>query len=92
MLNSRAGKANQKCPGCNEITSCRHREFSAQTWSLLIEWQEVDEDAVGKPMCSECYRDLREVLIERVDQQEESVSQPVVQKERSVPGSVRKAG
>lgn len=95
MLNTRQGRPKQKCPGCNEELSCRYREFSPQTWSLLIHWQEVDESAVDQPMCAECYRDLREVLIERADQMQGAFQQPerqpVVKKSREIEERVRKA-
>lgn len=89
------------CPGCSEVVPCRHRDFSPQIWSLLIEWEEVEDTQVGKPMCADCYKDLREVLIERADELQEVTltssalvepALPVVQRERSdVPSNVRKA-
>ena len=54
------------CGNClNVEKKARFRDFNPQIWSLLVSWQEVDKSVVGQPLCETCYRDLREMLIDR---------------------------
>lgn len=54
----------------------RHRDFSAPTWQLLVAWQEIGSATIGHPLCDDCYRDIREVLIERSTEVEMAMRDP----------------
>lgn len=56
------------CPLCDEHARLRAREFSDQAMSALIAWGEIDAAGLGKPLCDDCYTELREVLIDRTDE------------------------
>ena len=58
-------KVCNQCSHCLSSAKSVQREISAQTWSALIFWNEVDSATVDKPLCSQCYRDIRDLLIER---------------------------
>lgn len=53
-----------KCPICELSKKVRHREFSAQAWSFLVVSGEIQADAVGDALCEDCYKDMREYLID----------------------------
>lgn len=91
MLENRNSRPDQHCPVCKEHVPCRHRDFSMEAWSLLIACQEVDETDFDKPMCSECYRDLREILIDREDQSSVDINHNIVHA-TDLQSAVRKAG
>lgn len=55
------------CPCCDEHMRLRTREFSDQAMSALIAWGEIDAKKIGLPLCDDCYEEMREVLIDRVD-------------------------
>lgn len=71
---SQSGRSEVACGHCLEESKCRHREFSPQIWSLLIYWKEVEKSAVNKPMCDECYSDIREMLIDRSAEMEKTLN------------------
>lgn len=49
----------------------RVRDFSPQAWAYLLHWEEIDSSVVGQPICSSCYSDLRELLIDRSSEMEQ---------------------
>ena len=57
----------QACPCCNTAQICRRRNFSDRIWNLLVLWKEVQNSNFDKVLCENCYNELREVLIDRVD-------------------------
>lgn len=66
----------QDCAQCGTETRCRRRDFSPQTWSVLLIWGEVEKKAVDQPICDECYNDLRDIMIDRADEVAEALAQP----------------
>lgn len=64
----------QRCENCTTESKCYHRNFSAQVWSLLLQWSEIHTNAVDQPICEPCYQDLREVLIDRADEMEKALT------------------
>ncbi len=71
MIESREHSSyRQKCGSCQRDQKCRHRHFSRPTVSFLVDSGEVEESAVYKPLCDECYREIREVLIDRAEELE----------------------
>ena len=65
-------EANQQigCAHCGAANKSRNREFSAQIWAVLHHWGEVDGSVVGRPICDSCYRELRNLLIDRSEEME----------------------
>lgn len=53
------------CSVCCEERKSRSREFSTHAWSALTIWGEVEQRTFGQPICEGCYRELRDLLIER---------------------------
>ena len=66
----------QECANCGEQTRSRKRDFSEKAWQALMFWNEVGKQAIDRPICDECYNELRDVLIDRSDEIETSVSAP----------------
>ena len=60
--------AAQGCPRCGSADSCKERVFSTTALAALVVWGELEKNLVGKPICEECYSDLREVLVVRSDE------------------------
>ncbi len=58
------------CSVCAEARKSRTREFSPHAWSALSIWGEVTPKTMGQPICEGCYRELRDLLIERTDELE----------------------
>lgn len=58
----------QSCGSCGNHRPSRHRQFNEKALSFLIHCGEVEEQSVKCPMCEECYREIREVLIDRSDE------------------------
>lgn len=54
----------KECPRCGIEASLKEREFSAQAIVSLIKMGDLEEELVGKPICGECYTELRDVLVE----------------------------
>ncbi len=67
-----------ECASCGVESRSRRREFTEQTWSVLLAWNEIDRDVVDRPICDSCYEELREILIDRADEVELAVTQPEV--------------
>jgi hypothetical protein len=57
--------SSQFCAHCSADAKCRRRDFNEQIWSVLLVWGEVEVKTVDKPLCEDCYNELREVLIDR---------------------------
>lgn len=53
------------CSVCCEARKSRSREFSTHAWSALTQWGEVEKISFNQPICEGCYRELRDLLIER---------------------------
>lgn len=70
------------CPRCQEDGVLRQREFSHQAQAALLVWEEMQPSQVNKPLCTPCYDELREVLIERASELEAAAKQPVPTKDR----------
>lgn len=58
------------CSACGEKRKSRSREFSPHALSALIQWGELEQAAIGQPVCEGCYREFRDLLIERTDELE----------------------
>ncbi len=65
----------ENCNNCGSNAKCRRRSFSEQAWSVLLLWNEVNPNAIEKPICDDCYKELRDVLIDRTDEIESAMSQ-----------------
>jgi hypothetical protein len=57
-------KGLQQCAHCLLPAKCRRREFSAQAWSALLAWGEIESDVIDDMICDDCYSDLRDILID----------------------------
>lgn len=55
----------QVCSACNGEQKSAKREFSDQAWAALVSWGEISSQTVDQPICTDCYVNLREVLIDR---------------------------
>ena len=60
----------QACAHCGTENKSRNRDFSAQIWAVLLYWGEVDDAVVNQPICDSCYRELRNLLIDRSEEME----------------------
>lgn len=82
------------CSNCGTDTKCRKRDFSDQAWSFLVLWNEVSKQAVDQAICQSCYDELREVLIDRVDEIETALNQTAIPAAKTAKksGQSRKAG
>ncbi len=65
----------ENCNNCGSNARCRRRSFSKQAWTVLLLWKEVNPNAIEKPICDDCYKELRDVLIDRADEIEASLDQ-----------------
>ena len=63
------------CGNCCSKQECRHRAFNDDVWDLLVEWGEVEKESRDLPMCAECYRDIRDLLIDRSQEMEVALKQ-----------------
>lgn len=70
----------ETCANCGEDGKCRRRDFSEQAWTVLVVWNEVQTAAVDQAVCDHCYNELREVLIDRADEIENALRQPIPSK------------
>lgn len=81
----------RSCPRCGEEHMLRLRDFSDQATAALLTWGELDESIIGKPICNNCYEELREVLIDRAGEMEEAASSKPAQKKPAKVAKVAKA-
>lgn len=65
----------ESCANCGIDSKCRRRDFSEQAWSVLLLWNEVQSSTVDQAICEGCYNELREVLIDRADEIEETLAE-----------------
>ena len=63
------------CSNCNTEARCSRRHFSEQAWTVLLLWNEIHVAAIDKPICNDCYEELREILIDRTDEIEKVMEQ-----------------
>ena len=56
------------CPRCVENTKVQKRLFSAMALSALITWGDLEQELVDEAICDNCYKELRDVLIENTDE------------------------
>jgi ribosomal protein L34E len=68
-----AAQTTQLCVNCHSMRKCARRTFSEQAWTVLILWEEVSVAAVDKPICGDCYNELRDILIDRNDEIEQAM-------------------
>ena len=62
------------CANCGTLSHCRKREFSVKAWTALLIWNEISVQSVNRPICNDCYQEMREILIDRSDEIEEVLS------------------
>lgn len=65
------------CARCQCHSDLRLRTFSDQAFAALLVWRELDRSSLGKPICGDCYAELREVLIDRAGELEAASQQPI---------------
>lgn len=65
----------ESCANCGSDGKCRRRDFSEQAWGVLLLWKEVQVSTVDQAICDGCYNELREVLIDRADEVEETLAE-----------------
>ena len=63
-------KSPDLCLNCNVNRCSRQRVFSDETWTKLLLWNEISAEAVHKPLCDTCYFELRDILIDNMEDQE----------------------
>lgn len=82
------------CAHCRAGLNARRRDFSEQAWKVLVVWEEIHPQSVDKALCSDCYTELRDVLIERASEIEASLAAHFQPQSRrpSVKRSARMAG
>ncbi len=66
----------QSCARCSSDSNLRLREFSDQAFAALLVWEEIGSNAIGNPICEDCYAELREVLIDRASELLEAAKMP----------------
>ena len=78
------------CNNCGGEKRCRRRTISEKAWTVLLLWNEVDPRTVDQPICDDCYKDLRDILIERNDEIDKALLErsDEVDRIRSTLGSV----
>ncbi|MES2746308.1 MAG: hypothetical protein V4655_12830 [Bdellovibrionota bacterium] len=57
----------QECPRCSNTTRLAKRTFSDQALAALVVWKDLSEKLIDEPICEDCYEELRDVLIERIE-------------------------
>ena len=63
------------CPSCQTTKKCSRRYFSEQAWTVLLLWREIGHNVIDKPICNDCYEELRDTLIDRNNEIEETMQQ-----------------
>lgn len=54
-----------ECPRCGIEGKLQKRAFSEQATAALVVWEELDRALIDEPICNDCYRELRDILIDR---------------------------
>lgn len=57
----------QECPRCSNTARLAKRSFSDQALAALVVWKDLSEKLIEEPLCEDCYEELREILIERIE-------------------------
>jgi hypothetical protein len=57
----------QECPRCSNLARLSKRTFSEQALAALVVWKDLSEKLIDEPICEDCYNELRNVLIERIE-------------------------
>lgn len=57
----------QECPRCSNEARLTKRTFSDQALAALIVWNDLSEKLVDEAICDDCYAELRDILIERIE-------------------------
>lgn len=58
----------QECPRCSNTSRLSKRTFSDQALAALVVWKDLSETLIDHPLCDDCYEELRDVLIERIEE------------------------
>ena len=58
----------QECPRCANTTRLAKRTFSDQALAALIVWNDLPKELVDESICEDCYGELRDILIERIEE------------------------
>ena len=56
------------CASCKEKSLSKTRHFSPKAWQALILWKEIEKKNISKPLCDCCYKELRMILRDRVEE------------------------
>lgn len=64
-----------ECYNCGDKAQSRMRCFSEKAWSVLLLWKEINTNTVEKPICDYCYTELRTILMERIEEFDDAVSE-----------------
>jgi len=57
----------QECPRCANQARLSKRTFSDQALAALIVWSDLTENLIDESICDDCYGELRDILIERIE-------------------------
>jgi len=72
-MNGRVIKTmDSQCHHCLLEKASSSRNFSEKAWEALLEWGEIEKTTVYEPLCQDCYEELRDVLIDRHSELQES--------------------
>ncbi|MBP6218257.1 MAG: hypothetical protein KA436_06700 [Oligoflexales bacterium] len=63
-----------ECTNCGVESKCRRRSFSEQAWTVLLLWNEISPASVDQPVCEACYEEMRNILIDRMDEIESAMN------------------
>lgn len=57
----------QECPRCANLARLQKRTFSDQALAALVVWNDLPEKLIDESICDDCYAELRDILIERIE-------------------------
>ncbi|MBC7531802.1 MAG: hypothetical protein H7318_09505 [Oligoflexus sp.] len=58
----------QECPRCANLARLSKRTFSDQALAALVVWNDLSEKLIDESICDDCYGELRDILIERIEE------------------------
>ncbi len=58
----------QECPRCANQARLQKRTFSDQALAALVVWNDLAEKQIDEAICEDCYSELRDILIERIEE------------------------
>ncbi|RYZ57411.1 MAG: hypothetical protein EOP07_09950 [Proteobacteria bacterium] len=61
----------QECPRCANEARLAKRTFSDQALAALVVWNDLPENLIDESICEDCYSELRDILIERIEEVKE---------------------